>query len=261
MREVVPTGSAVSATSEAPGLPAPERQSSPFVCPSGSGFSKMCRRPPSGREMPVVRRGPSETSMRDPWRLEALSVSALLLVAGVVVIALPLIERHARRMDPGAPAPRVLLAGEEVPLGPEGEEVAPPSCAGTPKGSLQVVLSRGEQSERRTIPRALLGPRSTGFASARCSPRLAILPEPLRAGAPPGAPLMLPIPVAIRRDVGLATLLKLKDETRSRAARCTVRPRDEAAVSRASPAFGSTSTGRSRGSMRPWSRERPRSRR
>ena len=56
------------------------------------------------------------------------------------------------------------------------------------------------------------GSRSTGCASARCSPRRAILRVRDAAGAPPGAPLMLPIPVAMRRDVGLATLLKLKDE-------------------------------------------------
>ena len=87
MREVVPTGSAVSATSEAPRLPAPERQSSPFVCPIRLWFFQDVRRPPRVARC-LSERGPSELRC-DTLAPCGLSVSALLLVAGVVVIALP----------------------------------------------------------------------------------------------------------------------------------------------------------------------------
>ncbi len=143
------------------------------------------------------------------WRRAALLASILLAGAAVALGFYPL---YARRAVPQLAPPRVVLAGQELVLGPEGDAQALEVVRRYAKAPLALVLPRGEAPERRLFSRALLGAE---IDRVRLGALLAEARDPgsaMRRAAAPGAPLVLPIPIVVRREVALGVLLKLKDE-------------------------------------------------
>jgi vancomycin resistance protein YoaR len=125
------------------------------------------------------------------------------------VFAWPL---YGRRASATSPAPRVLLAGQEIPEGPEGDQKALEIVRRYAKSPIVVDLARGETPEKRTFSRAAFG---IEIDKVRLSALVAQARDPssaMRRNAPPGRDLVLPIPVVLGRGAGVATLLKLKDE-------------------------------------------------
>ena len=105
--------------------------------------------------------------------------------------------------------PKVRLAGQDIPLTAEGDAVALDAVRKYAQGAVTVVLAG---SDKRTVARSALGAE---IDRVRLRELLAEARNPesaMRRAAPSGVPLVLPIPVVLRREAGLATLLKLKDE-------------------------------------------------
>jgi vancomycin resistance protein YoaR len=143
------------------------------------------------------------------WRRALLWASAVFGVAALGLGAWPLYAAHT---SAAALPPRVFLAGQEIPLGPDAEARALDVVRRYAKSQVAIRLTRGDVPEKRLFSRAAFG-----LAIDRA--RLALLVEAaerptsaLRRGLPPGARIDLPIPAVIGRDAALAVLLKLKDE-------------------------------------------------
>ncbi len=143
------------------------------------------------------------------WRSAALLASVLLAVAAVALGFYPL---YAQRAVPKLRPPRVILAGQEIVLGPEGDAQALEVVRRYAKAPVAIVLPRGDGPEKRPFSRALLG---VEIDRVRLAALLAQARDPgsaMRRAAAPGGALVLPVPVVVRREVALRALLKLKDE-------------------------------------------------
>jgi vancomycin resistance protein YoaR len=146
--------------------------------------------------------------MRESWQKVVMLVSAALASAAVVLVIVPVGARGAT-VDA---APKVRLAGQDIPLTPDGDAVALDAVRRYAQGAVTVVLGALPSAQRRAIARADLGAeidrvRLRALLSQARDPASA-----MRRSAPAGEPLVLPIPLLLRRDASLATLLKLKDE-------------------------------------------------
>jgi vancomycin resistance protein YoaR len=147
---------------------------------------------------------------RCAMRRGLFATSFILFALALGVLAWPLVRENT---GPSVPLPRVLLAGQAISLGPEGDAQALEAVRRYAQSPVTIVLPAViEKPERRSILRSLLGAE---IDRVRLGALLAEARDPqsaMRRAAPLGAPLTLPIPVTLRRDSSLAALFKLKDE-------------------------------------------------
>jgi len=146
---------------------------------------------------------------RESWRRATLLASVVLAGASLALFVRPL---DGRRAEQGAVLPQVFLAGQEISLGPDGDAQALEIVRRYAKGAIAITLPRGESPETRQFSRAAFGleidkPRLLALVAQARDPGSA-----MRRGAPASTPLVLPMPVVLRREVALAALVKLKDE-------------------------------------------------
>jgi vancomycin resistance protein YoaR len=135
--------------------------------------------------------------------------SGVLACAALALFAWPLLER---RPSAAAPAPRVLLAGQAIPEGPDGELMALEVVRRYARSPVTIELARGETLEKRPFSRAAFG---IEIDKVRLLALLRQARDPasaMRRSSPPGKDLVLPIPVVFGRNAAVASLLKLKDE-------------------------------------------------
>jgi vancomycin resistance protein YoaR len=138
-----------------------------------------------------------------------LATSLLLLGLGLAVLAWPKLQR---RSEPTLPPPRVFVAGQEIALGPEGDGQALDAVRRYAQSSVAVVLPRGDKNDKRMFSRAALGAEIDRVRLGALLEQVRDPDSAMRRSARPGAPLMLPIPLTLRREPGLSALYKLKDE-------------------------------------------------
>jgi hypothetical protein len=138
-----------------------------------------------------------------------LIASAILGAAALAVLAFPL---RVFRGDATRPPPDVILAGQLIPMGPDGEARALEVIRRYARSTVTLELLRGEAPEKRPLSRAALG---LEIDRVRLEALLRQARDPdsaMRRSAAPGQKLVLPIPVVLARGAALASLLKLKDE-------------------------------------------------
>jgi vancomycin resistance protein YoaR len=135
--------------------------------------------------------------------------SGVLACAAIALFAWPL---YVGRTNAAASPPRVLLAGQPIPDGPEGEATALEIVRRYAKSPVMLELARGETPERRLLSRAAFG---IEIDKVRLLALLRQARDPasaMRKSSLPGKDLVLPIPVVLGRSAAVASLVKLKDE-------------------------------------------------
>jgi vancomycin resistance protein YoaR len=149
------------------------------------------------------------SSVRPTSTLFLVLASAVLASASLALFTWPLV---GLRTNSAAPVPRVLLAGQDIPVGPEGDQKALEVVRRYAKSAVAIDLARGGAPEKRSFSRAAFG---VEIDKVRLLALLKQARDPgsaMRRALLPGRDLVLPVPVVLERSAALATLLKLKDE-------------------------------------------------
>src|SRR5690349_13416819 len=100
-----------------------------------------------------------------------------------------------RRTNAAAAPPRVLLAGQPIPDGPEGDQRALEVVRRYARSPVTIELARGSTPEKRSFSRAAFG---IEIDKARLFALLRQARDPgsaMRRTLPPGRDVVLPIPV------------------------------------------------------------------